>query len=172
MKKPNIVLIGMMGSGKTTVGSLLAKRMGYPFIDTDTELEVRTGCAVTEIFRCQGEGGFRQLETELVLRVASGNGQVIATGGGVVLNPVNIQALQRNSIIIFLSAPVPVLFQRLKSDTVRPLLQDPDPLQKLKEIIVQRLPLYQQAAAWEVCTAGRTPVEVVEEILVHLSQSR
>jgi len=123
MSQPNIILTGFMGTGKSTVGRLLAKKTGYRFVDTDTLIEQQTGKTITEIFTTQGEKAFRHLETELVKKLAKKGGQVIATGGGLVLNPDNVKELSRTGKIFCLTATADEILQRVKQqENTRPLL--------------------------------------------------
>ncbi|MCK4260440.1 MAG: 3-dehydroquinate synthase [Halanaerobiales bacterium] len=161
----NIVLIGMMGSGKSTVGKLLAERMGFGFIDTDARLEDWTGRKISEIFATDGEEEFRRLETEVVQQVAKRTGQIIATGGGVVLRSENVKALREKGIVVFLDAGLEILFQRLMDDDSRPLLQTDDPKKKLEDILKNRLPLYREAADIEIDTNLLNTEQVVSRII-------
>ena len=164
MSQPNIILTGFMGTGKSTIGRLLAKKIGYQFIDTDTLIEQQTGKTITELFATQGENTFRQLETELVKELAKKSGQVIATGGGLVLNPDNVKELSRTGQIFCLTATANEILQRVKQQgNTRPLLQEKDPLQKITTLLQQRDRVYQQFP--QISTTGTTPEKLVDKIL-------
>ncbi|AZR74179.1 hypothetical protein BBF96_12700 [Anoxybacter fermentans] len=170
LEDKNIVLIGMMGSGKTTVGKMLAKEMSLNFVDTDKELEEKIGRSISEIFATDGEDEFRRLEEEIVKQVAERGGQVIATGGGVVLKPENIKVLRKKGIIIFLYTAPQVLIKRLKDDDSRPLIKCSDPERRLKELLRIRLPLYRKAAQIEVDTGRLTPDQVVRVLVEKIQE--
>ncbi len=165
MEAKNIILIGLMGSGKSTVGRLLAEKIGLNFVDTDQELEKWTGRIISEIFATDGEKEFRRLETQIVSQVVNKTGQIIATGGGVILRSENIKALRKNGIIIFLNADVEVLYKRLKDDNSRPLLQTNDLKKKLKDIFESRLELYCKTADFEIDTSNLEPEEITQKIV-------
>lgn len=142
----NLILVGMMGSGKTTMGRVLAKHLGKVFVDSDEEIQQRTGVTIPHIFDIEGEQGFRQRETAALSDLVGRSNLVLATGGGAVLAEQNRAMLQQNGIVIYLKASVHDLWQRTRHDRNRPLLQTADPHAKLTELYMQRDPLYQQAA--------------------------
>jgi len=142
----NLILVGMMGSGKTTMGRTLARHLGKVFVDSDEEITKRTGVTIPHIFDIEGEAGFRQRETAAIRDLVGRGNMVLATGGGAVLAEQNRELLQQNGIVIYLKASVHDLWQRTRHDRNRPLLQTGDPYAKLKELLQQRDPLYQQAA--------------------------
>lgn len=145
MPQKNIILTGFMGTGKTTLGRLLAEQIGYKFIDTDALIEERIGQTIADLFQAQGEAAFRKLEAELVKELAQQEGLVIATGGGLVLNPKNVAALNKTGKIICLTAsPEEILARISKQQDVRPLLQEKDPQAKIIELLQQRATIYQQ----------------------------
>lgn len=153
-----VILIGMMGCGKTTVGRRLAVRLEREFIDADKELEERCGVPITTIFELEGEDGFRRRESQLIDDLTRMSGVVIATGGGAVLRPENRERLASRGFVIYLRASAAELWQRLRRDRVRPLLQTPNPRQRITELLEQREPLYQQVAHRTVAS-GRGPVD-------------
>lgn len=164
MPQPNIILTGFMGTGKTTLGLLLAKRVDYEFIDTDARVEEQSGQTITELFQIQGEAAFRKLESELVEELAQREGLVIATGGGLVLNSRNVERLSKTGKIICLTAsPEEILVRVAKTPNVRPLLQEEDPQAKIIELLRQRNSVYQQFL--QLSTSDQSPDELVEEIL-------
>lgn len=141
----NIVLIGMMGSGKSMIAEALARQLGLPLVSTDEIVESQAGCSIKDLVAAKGWKHFRGLEREAVRQVSQKHGIIIDCGGGVVLDPENLALLKKRGIIFHLHAPPSVLYQRLKDDTQRPLLAAPDPLAELTGIYQQRLPLYNQA---------------------------
>jgi shikimate kinase len=159
----NLVLIGFMGTGKTTVGRKLAKKFGLKFVDTDHEIEKITGHKVTEIFKKFGEIRFRSEEKAAVRRIIREDNQVIATGGGVVLDPENVQMLKQNGITICLSAESEIIFQRVKHKKTRPLLQTANQLETINKLLAERHPYY-QCAEFVLDTSERNLDQVVEEI--------
>lgn len=142
----NIYLIGLMGAGKTTVGRQLAKRLGYPFYDSDHEIVERTGVPIPTIFEIEGEEGFRRRETQTIHDLAQGKGLVMATGGGAVIKPENRECLRRTGWVVYLNVPPLMLYERTRHDRNRPLLQVADPLAKLEELYATRDPLYREIA--------------------------
>lgn len=135
-----------MGAGKTTVGRLLAKHLHKTFIDSDHEIEKRTGVNIALIFELEGEAGFRLREAAIIEELAQQKNLVLATGGGAILNPQNRANLSRNGTVIYLRAKVEDLWQRTRHDKSRPLLQTADPQAKLAELYAQRDPLYREIA--------------------------
>jgi shikimate kinase len=164
----NLVLIGLMGSGKTTVGELLARRLERPLVDTDEMVEREAGKAIKEIFAEEGERGFRRHESEAIRRVAAIRGQVMAVGGGAVLDPGNVTQLSMTGDLVLLDAPPEVLSERLdETETAeRPLVADADDLTaRLAHLLEERRGDYERAASLIVDTAGRDPEGIAEEIL-------
>lgn len=144
IKGLNLYLIGMMGSGKSTVGKLIAQQLGYRFFDTDDLISQITGKSINEIFATSGEAEFRDLETQVISELCAYKNLVVATGGGIIIRKQNWSYLQ-HGVVVWLDVPVEQLYNRLKEDTTRPLLRDPDPLGKLKSILSDRQKMYQQA---------------------------
>ena len=160
----NLYLVGMMGAGKSAVGRPLAEALGYRFLDADTALEAAAGRSIPEIFAEEGEEEFRQLETAVLDRLAGFHSLVVATGGGVVLRPVNWGHLQQG-VVVWLDAPEAVLLERLQADpTPRPLLRQADPAARLAELLEQRRGLYAQADL-HVLQSGGPPEEVARQVL-------
>jgi shikimate kinase len=162
----NLYLIGMMGSGKTTVGKHLATHLGYRFVDTDSLVERVAGQSIQTIFESQGEEVFRQLEGQVLAEVSAYAYQklAIATGGGIILRRENWSYLH-HGLVIWLDVPVSVLCQRLKQDTTRPLLQAHEVEAKLQTLLDQRQSLYAQADVRVAVQAGHTAEQVVHQIL-------
>lgn len=142
----NLMLVGMMGSGKTTIGRALAMHLGKVFVDSDEEIQQRTGVTITHIFDIEGEAGFRQREAAAIRDLVGRDNLVLATGGGAVLAEQNRAMLKQNGIVIYLKASVHDLWQRTRHDRNRPLLQAADPRSKLTELHHQRDQLYQEVA--------------------------
>lgn len=142
----NIYLVGMMGAGKTTVGSQLARRLKLRFVDADHEIEAHTGVRIPLIFEIEGEDGFRKRESQVLAALTQEDGLVLATGGGVVLDPQNRVNLAQNGIVVYLSVAPEVLWQRTRLDKKRPLLKVADPLGRLQELHAIRDPLYREVA--------------------------
>jgi len=143
----NVYLIGPMGSGKTTIGQRVAKRLGLEFFDCDHELEVQTGASVSLIFDVEGEAGFRERETRMLDQLTRRKGVLVATGGGVVLRKKNREMLRRSGLVVYLSTSVAQQLRRLNRDRTRPLLQTPDRKERLAQLAAQRNPLYEEVAA-------------------------
>ena len=166
MKRPgNLYLVGMMGAGKTTVGRLLARRLKLRFIDCDHEIERRCGVKVPLIFDIEGEAGFRARETQVLAELAALEGVVLATGGGAVLSEANRRRLAAGGTVIYLCAQPEDLYERVRQDRNRPLLATADPLGRLRQLYVQRDPLYREVADLVVDT-GRRSVQSLARTLV------
>jgi shikimate kinase len=145
-RKPNIILVGLSGSGKTSIGRAVARELHWPFIDFDTEIEHRQHATVKEIFERDGEAGFRQLEQELTRELVTCSGTIMSAGGGWVLNREAVALLRETGRIIYLRASPELLARRLASARVRrPLLDTPDPLDRLATMYEARRPLYEEA---------------------------
>lgn len=146
----NIYLIGLMGAGKTTIGRQLARRMGRHFLDSDHEIEARTGVSIPTIFEIEGEAGFRSREAQTIADLSCQDNLILATGGGAVLNAGTRQRLHDSGWVIYLDVPPAQLFERTRHDRNRPLLQVDNPLQKLTDLHTQRDPLYRETAHFVV----------------------
>lgn len=142
----NIFLVGLMGAGKTTIGRQLSKSLDKPFVDSDHEIEQRTGVNIPVIFEVEGEAGFRQREKAMIEELSQRRDIILATGGGAVLNEDNRRNLKENGVVIYLRANVFDLLARTRHDRNRPLLQTADPQKKLEELFQQRDPLYREVA--------------------------
>ena len=166
MSARNIVLMGPMGSGKTTVGRLLAARLDRFFVDTDEEVARRASEPVAEIFRRQGESAFRDLESAVVREVAARRDQVVATGGGVVLREENVRLLRESGTTFLLWAQAAELWERLRPERgSRPLLAGSHPLERLDGLLSEREGRYRAAADVVISTGGRTAGEVAGLIM-------
>lgn len=163
-ERKNIILTGFMGTGKTTVGKLLAAELGYEFIDTDKVIETRCGRSITEIFRESGEDTFRSMEADLVRELAEQEGLVIATGGRLMLDPVNAAALSRKGLVFCLAAtPKEILSRVMKKKRSRPLLNVPEPGERIIELLAQRADGYRRF--YQVMTDDKTPREITKELI-------
>ena len=169
-----VVLVGLMGVGKSTVGRRLAKRLGLPFVDSDSAIEDAAGCTAAEIFERYGEQDFRDGERRLVARLVEGDVRVIATGGGAFVDPRTRQLLNERAITVWLDAPVAILTQRTSRRDTRPLLRNGDPETTLQRLAEERRPAYEQAHI-HVKSGDGAHKEVVDAILQaleeHLSSS-
>lgn len=168
-KQPNLVLIGYRATGKSAVGARLAEILGRPFVDLDQVLVQEAGRPIADIVAQDGWAEFRRLEKELVARFRHTEGQVLATGGGVVLDPDNVEALMENGIIIWLTAAPETIQARLAEDLPRganrPSLTGSDTIREVAEVLEARYPLYQAAAQITVDTMHRDIAQVVELVL-------
>ena len=141
----NVALIGFMGCGKSTVGQALARRLDFEFVDTDRLIEAQAGRTIPEIFAQEGEAAFRARERALVESLAARERLVIATGGGVGAQPDLLESLKRHALVVWLWASPETLWERCRQQTHRPLLQVPDPLARIRELLAAREPVYRRA---------------------------
>jgi shikimate kinase len=141
----NVALIGFMGTGKSSVGQLVAAQLHFTFLDTDHVIEARTGKTISEIFARDGEPAFRTLEKKIVDELVNRKKTVISTGGGLPANPDNLASLKTHSLVVCLWASPEKIWERVRSQTHRPLLQEPDPLAKIRALLAEREPCYRQA---------------------------
>lgn len=165
----NIFLVGLMGAGKTTVGRLLAKRLGMRFVDSDHEIEARTGATISWIFEIEGEESFRRREVETIRDLTGRSGVVLATGGGAVIHPENRKHLKARGTVIYLRASVNNILQRTMHDKSRPLLQTENRKEKLEELARQRDPLYREVADIIVDTGRPNVHSMVQSIMAQLA---
>lgn len=166
----NLILVGPMGAGKSTIGRLLAKELHLPFKDSDKEIEVRTGADIPWIFDVEGEQGFREREQAVIADLCREDGLVLATGGGAVLRQENREALHAGGWVVYLHASVEQQLERTARDRNRPLLRTANPGQVLRELLAIRDPLYREIADVIIETDQRPPRMVVQEILSRLEQ--
>ena len=166
-----IGLVGLPGSGKSTVGRHLARRLQLPFLDSDHEIEARLGCSIRDFFEREGEASFRDIEESVIERLTREREGVLATGGGAVLRPANRQNLRQRCTVFYLNALPEDLGRRLRHDTGRPLLQVADPLARLRELHALRDPLYRQTAHYVLDTARPSVNSLVNMIAMQLELS-
>lgn len=175
MNKPrnilNLSLIGFMGTGKSSVGRFAAEQLGFTFLDTDEMIEERTGKTITQIFAQHGEPVFRALEKDLLKDLATREQLVISTGGGLAANTENVASLKCHSLVVCLWASPEAIWERVKGQTHRPLLQAPDPLAKIRELLSVREPFYRQADVL-VNTEQRSIKEVAQHVIYQLQIAR
>ena len=164
----NIFLVGLMGAGKSTIGRHLAKSLGLEFVDSDHEIERRTGASIPLIFDVEGEAGFRQREKKVIDELSRRSGIILATGGGVVLDADNRARLRERGQVVYLYATVEQLLARTAKDRNRPLLQTADPRARLQELLELRDALYREVADVVVDTGGRTARSAEREILAKI----
>ncbi|MBL8522552.1 MAG: shikimate kinase [Betaproteobacteria bacterium] len=168
--KRNLHLVGMPGAGKSTVGKVLARQLALTFIDADHEMVEHTGVSIATIFELEGEGGFRQRETQLITDLCKRDGLLLATGGGAVLREENRVALRQSGVVIYLHAGLDHLWQRTRHDSRRPLLQTENPRAALRSLLDVRDPLYRQTADLIVETGRQSVNKLVSEIMLELTR--
>jgi shikimate kinase len=164
MSKRNIVLVGFMGTGKTTVGRLLSEQTGMPLVDMDERIEKRAGKSINQIFAEEGEKAFRSLERKMAQELSTQSGQIISTGGGIVLNPDNISDFEKNGLVVCLLASAETILERVKNDDSRPLLAG-EKQEKIIQLLETRRPLY-EAIGHKIDTEGTSPHSVAAQIVV------
>lgn len=164
-ERPSVFLVGPMGAGKTTLGRQLAAALGYSFVDSDHEIEARTGADIPWIFDVEGEEGFRRRETQVIDDLTRRAGIVLATGGGAVLRPENRAALHERGFVVYLSASIDHLLARTARDRNRPLLQTDDPRAVFERLLAAREPLYRDVAHLEVNTDAGNVRDAVNTII-------
>jgi shikimate kinase len=163
----SVVLVGMMGAGKSSIGRKLGSRLGLPFVDADTEIEIAAGMTIPEIFEIRGEAEFRAGEARVIARLLEGGPQVLATGGGAFVNAGTRAAIRSLGVSVWLKAEFEVLMRRIKRRNDRPMLKTADPAQTLKKLMADRYPIYAEA---DLTMESRDVLHevIVEEILAAL----
>jgi len=164
----SIALVGMPGSGKSTVGRQLARQLAWRFVDSDHEIERQIGGSIRAFFEQRGEVAFRDLEQQVIEELADQPGQVLATGGGAVLREANRDALRQGCQVVYLRSTPEELFRRLRHDTQRPLLQVKDPLKRLRDLYAERDELYRAASHFVIETGRPSVPTLVNMILMQL----
>ncbi len=163
-----LALVGLPGSGKSTVGRQLARRLNLPFTDTDHVIEQRIGCSIREYFEREGEAAFRDVEESVIAELTQQDRGVLATGGGAVLRPANRERLHLSGHVIYLRSTPEEVFRRLRHDGNRPLLQVTDPLARLRSLYEERDPLYRETAHFVIETGRPSVPTLLNMILMQL----
>ncbi|MCY1219792.1 Shikimate kinase [compost metagenome] len=169
--RPNLFFVGLMGAGKTTVGRTVARRLHYPFFDSDHELEAHCGVRIPVIFEVEGEAGFRDREAAMIRELAARQGIVLATGGGAVLRAENREVLKARGTVVYLRASPHDLWLRTRHDRNRPLLQTEDPKGKLEALYAQRDPLYREVADFIIETGKPSVAQLANMVLMQLEMA-
>ncbi|HEY1773520.1 MAG TPA: shikimate kinase AroK [Gammaproteobacteria bacterium] len=170
MNPRKLFLIGPMGAGKTAIGRELARQLGLEFLDTDQEIERRTGADVALIFEKEGEAGFRRREREVIAELTQREGLVLATGGGAVLDPANREALKAQGFVIYLKASLSAQAVRTAQNRNRPLLETEDRQERLKQLFEVRAPLYESLAQLTVDTDSGQVKQISQRIIAELGR--
>ena len=165
----SIILIGPMGSGKTSTGRILAKEMGFDFLDTDEEVVERTGVSIAYIFDVEGETGFRQREHQALMKFLDNDNVVIATGGGIITHDKSRTIIRAHKRVVYLKTSIEKQIERAKVSDKRPLLINTDPSAKLHELMLTREPLYEEISDIKIDTDERTPSEIALKIIDRLT---
>ncbi len=168
-RRPMIFLVGLPGSGKSTVGRQLGRRLRIPFIDSDQAIEMRLGCTIRAFFESEGEAAFRDIEAQVIENLTLDGPRILATGGGAVLRPENRQCLRQRGYVVYLKSQPEELLRRVRHDAKRPLLQVADPLQRLRELFAVRDPLYQEVAHCAVETGRPSVGNLVQTVMAQLA---
>ena len=163
-----IVLVGMMGCGKTAIGRALSARLGVPFLDSDAEIEAAANATIAEIFARDGEPFFRDREAEVIARLLAGPACVLSTGGGAFLAPRNRAAIAAAGLAVWLDAPLPLLWERVRHKETRPLLQTPDPLGTLTRLFHERTPIYRLAGLRIAVQPGASIEQTTADVIAAL----
>jgi len=166
----SIILIGPMGAGKSTIGRSLAAKIGFDFLDTDLVIEEKTGADIAWIFDVEGESGFRDRESQILRELAAAKRRVLATGGGIIVREENRDFLKDQEVVVYLKASIAQLIARTSKDKKRPLLQVENPVEKIKSLVAEREPFYQEVATHTVETDGHSPRATVQNIIKLLSE--
>ncbi len=161
----NLALIGFMGTGKTSAGRLVAEQLHFEFLDTDELIQSRTGRTIADIFAKNGEPAFRTLERDVVAELSARTQTVISTGGGLPANPENLAALKTHALVVCLWASPEKIWERVRNQSHRPLLHDPDPQRKIRDLLELRAPFYRQADVL-INTDLRSAREVAQQIVL------
>ena len=170
MPRPQLIaLVGPMGVGKSTVGRMLANALSIPFYDSDKEIEARAGADISWIFDKEGEQGFRDRETAVLVELMANNAMVLATGGGIVLRKENRDCLKQADAVCYLMAKPELLVERTRKNNKRPLLRVDNPLEKISSLLKERDPLYRDVATISVATDTRGPRKAVRDIIKQLN---
>lgn len=161
----NLALIGFMGTGKSSVGRMVADQLRFEFLDTDDLIETRAGKKISDIFAQNGEATFRELECQFVEELASRKHTVISTGGGLPVNPANLSSLKQHALVVCLWSSPEKIFERVREQSHRPLLHDPDPMNKIRSLLAAREPFYKQADVL-INSEFRSIREVAQQVIL------
>jgi len=167
----NVALIGFMGTGKTTIGRIVAGLLNFGFLDTDHFIEMHAGKKISQIFSEEGEAKFREYEKQAVREFTHFRRMVLATGGGLGADPENLNSLKQHSLVVCLWASPETIYERVKNQTHRPLLCVPDPLNAIKELLAKREPVYRQADIL-ISTDYYSARDVAQKIVSHFKTAR
>lgn len=167
----SVFLIGPMGAGKTTIGRCLSEILEWPFLDSDHEIEIRTGAGIPWIFEKEGEEGFRRREEAMIDELTQLKSVILATGGGAIMRPINRQHLKNRGTVVYLYTPVAMQLERTAHDRNRPLLQTANPEQRLQELFTVRDPLYRAVADLIIPTVDGSARELAQKIVLSLDLS-
>ena len=159
----NLALVGFMGTGKSTIGRIVAEQMQFGFVDTDGLIEAQLGRSISDIFAREGEAAFRQCEKQALESLSRQRNLVIAAGGGLVVDPANMASLKAHALVFWLVASAETIWERVQTQTHRPLLQGPDPLGKIRALLAAREPSYRQADVF-IHSGLRSPKEVAQQV--------
>lgn len=162
--KKNIILIGMMGAGKSTIAKELSKKLNYELLDTDEIIEKESNQTIPEIFNSYGENFFRKLEIETIKKLTQLNGKIISTGGGAFQDKENVKNLKKSGFVVYLQAPAEILYERIKNSTNRPLLFKKNPLNTINSLLLEREKNYQQAHSI-IKTTNKSINQIADEII-------
>lgn len=168
--KKNIILVGLMGAGKSTIGRYLARRQNRAFYDSDAVIVERTGVPIPTIFEFEGEEGFRDREEQVIEDLCNYNNIVLATGGGSVIREINRKRLKKSGTVVYLRSSADTLFSRISHDKNRPLMQTEDPLQTLKDLLKTREPYYMEIADIVVNTGRQKVSHMIVELVRKINQ--
>lgn len=164
-----LVLVGLMGAGKSCIGRMLAREFDIPFVDADDEIEKAAGCSIKDIFRLYGEPAFRDGERRVIARILESGPGVLATGGGAFMDEGTRQAIQRRGISVWLRADIDILYRRTRRRSVRPLLENQDPRGTLEQLARERYPVYAEADV-TVETGEHQPAETMRRVIAQIEQ--
>jgi shikimate kinase len=167
----NLALAGFMGTGKSSVAMLASELLQFDFIDTDDLIQSQTGKSIGDIFTQHSEEAFRELERDVVQTLSTRRQTVIATGGGLIVDPANLASLKTHALVVCLWASPEVIWERVRAQTHRPLLQTPDPPARIRQLLEERKPAYSQADVM-ILTDHRSPKEVAQQVLHHFHLAR
>jgi len=168
----NIILVGLMGAGKSTIGRILAKKLNKEFLDSDRVIEERTGVDIATIFELEGEKGFREREAQIIEELCQMTNIILATGGGSILRKENRENMKEFGEVVYLSTNAELLYSRIRYDKTRPLMQTPNPLNTLRRLLEDREPYYKEVSDLVITTGKQKANVIVKRIENALNQKR